>query len=82
MPFVGGLFGVANAPDGVGLPESYNQLGAMHRTIMVFLRVVPLADLAPGHGQALWLGGMGLIIFSSLLGAINIIATIIQRPHS
>src|ERR1051325_613078 len=30
------------APGGVMLPEFYNQLGAMHGTIMVFLGVVPL----------------------------------------
>jgi cytochrome c oxidase subunit I len=138
MPYIGGLFGEANAPGGVLLPEFYNQLGAMHGTIMVFLGVVPLAvgafgnylvplqigapdmafprlnlasywfyfaggvvmlvsffvpggaanngwtsypplsDLAPGHGQTLWLVGMLLIIFSSLLGALNFITTIIQ----
>jgi cytochrome c oxidase subunit 1 len=120
------------------LPEFYNQLGAMHGTIMVFLGVVPLAvgafgnyivplqigaaemafprlnlasywfylagglvmlssfvvpggaanngwtsyaplsDLAPGMGQTMWLVGMLFIIFSSLLGALNFITTIIQ----
>jgi cytochrome c oxidase subunit I len=138
IPLVGGWLGQANAPGGVLLPEFYNQLGAMHGTIMVFLGVVPLAfgafgnyvvplqigapdmafprlnmtsywlyaaggivmlasflvpggaanngwtsyaplsDLAPGHGQTLWLIGMLLLIFSSLLGAINFIATIVQ----
>ena len=138
LPFIGELFGVANTPGGIVLPEFYNQLGAMHGTIMVFLGVVPLAvgafgnylvplqigapdmafprlnlasywfylagglvmlvsffvpggaanngwtsyaplsDLAPGHGQTMWLGGMGLIIFSSLLGALNFITTIVQ----
>jgi cytochrome c oxidase subunit I len=138
IPLVGGWLGQANAPGGVLLPEFYNQLGAMHGTIMVFLGVVPLAfgafgnyvvplqigapdmafprlnmtsywlyaaggvvmlasflvpggaanngwtsyaplsDLAPGHGQTLWLAGMLLLIFSSLLGAINFIATIVQ----
>jgi cytochrome c oxidase subunit 1 len=138
LPWVGELFGAANAPGGIVLPEFYNQLGAMHGTIMVFLGVVPLAvgafgnyiiplqigapdmafprlnlasywfylaggvvmltsfvvpggaanngwtsyaplaDLAPGMGQTMWLGGMGLIIFSSLLGAVNFITTIIQ----
>ena len=43
IPFIGKFFGDANAPDGVMLPEFYNQLGAMHGTIMVFLGVVPLA---------------------------------------
>src|SRR5678816_4391794 len=37
----------------------------------------PLADFAPA-GQTWWLVGMLLLIFSSLLGAINFIATIIQ----
>ncbi len=138
IPLVGGWLGQANAPGGVLLPEFYNQLGAMHGTIMVFLGVVPLAfgafgnyvvplqigapdmafprlnmtsywlylagglvmlasflvpggaanngwtsyaplsDLAPGHGQTLWLIGMVLLINSSLLGALNFIATIVQ----
>jgi cytochrome c oxidase subunit 1 len=138
LPFFGGWLGETNAPGGVITPEFYNQLGAMHGTIMVFLGVVPLAfgafgnyivplqigapdmafprlnalsywlylaggivmlvsffvpggaanngwtsyvplsDIAPGHGQTLWLVGMLLLIFSSLLGAMNFIATIIQ----
>jgi cytochrome c oxidase subunit 1 len=138
IPLVGGWLGQANAPGGVLLPEFYNQLGAMHGTIMVFLGVVPLAfgafgnyvvplqigapdmafprlnmtsywlylaggivmltsflvpggaanngwtsyaplsDLATGQGQTLWLVGMLLIILSSLLGAMNFIATIVQ----
>jgi cytochrome c oxidase subunit 1 len=138
VPHIGGLLGEANAPGGIVLPEFYNQLGAMHGTIMVFLGVVPLAfaafgnyliplqigapdmafprlnlasywfyfaggvvmlvsffvpggaanngwtaypplsDLAPGAGQTLWLVGMLLIIFSSLLGALNFITTVIQ----
>jgi len=138
IPLVGGWLGQANAPGGVLLPEFYNQLGAMHGTIMVFLGVVPLAfgafgnyvvplqigapdmafprlnmtsywlylagglvmlasflvpggaanngwtsyaplsDLAPGQGQTLWLLGMALLINSSLLGALNFIATIVQ----
>jgi len=43
VPLVGALFGPSNAPGGVLLPEFYNQLGAMHGTIMIFLGVVPLA---------------------------------------
>ena len=138
IPLIGGLLGETNAPGGVIAPEFYNQLGAMHGTIMVFLGIVPLAfgafgnyvvplqigapdmafprlnaasywlylagglvmlasffvpggaanngwtsyaplsDIAPGHGQTLWLGSMLLLIFSSLLGAMNFIATIIQ----
>ena len=35
--------GEANAPGGIMLPEFYNQLVAMHGTVMVFLAVVPLA---------------------------------------
>ncbi len=38
-----------NAPGGVLLPEFFNQLGAMHGTIMVFLGVVPLAVGAFGN---------------------------------
>ena len=36
-------------PGGIMLPEFYNQLGAMHGTIMVFLGVVPLAVGAFGN---------------------------------
>ncbi|MEK7249684.1 MAG: cbb3-type cytochrome c oxidase subunit I, partial [Bacteroidota bacterium] len=43
IPWIGSWFGPDNAPDGIMLPEFYNQLGAMHGTIMVFLGVVPLA---------------------------------------
>src|SRR5262245_31056072 len=43
IPLIGGLLGDSRAPGGVMLPEFYNQLGAMHGTIMVFLGVVPLA---------------------------------------
>ena len=49
IPFVGDLFGEANAPGGVMLPDFYNQLGAMHGTIMVFLGIVPLAVGAFGN---------------------------------
>lgn len=38
----------------------------------------PLATSIPGHGQTFWLVGMVLLITSSLLGAVNFIATIIQ----
>ena len=137
VPFVGSLFGELNAPGGVLLPEFYNQLVAMHGTIMVFLAVVPLSVGAFGNylvplqigapdmafprlnmssywlylagglvmvasffapqgapnsgwtsyppladfatmGQTFWLVGMFLLILSSLLGAINMIATIVQ----
>jgi len=36
-------------PGGIMLPEFYNQLGAMHGTIMVFLGIVPLAVGAFGN---------------------------------
>lgn len=49
IPFIGSLLGEANAPGGIMLPEFYNQLGAMHGTIMVFLGVVPLAVGAFGN---------------------------------
>ncbi len=42
IPLIGGLFPDSMAPGGVMLPEFYNQLGAMHGTIMVFLGIVPL----------------------------------------
>jgi cytochrome c oxidase subunit 1 len=43
------FLGAQNAPGGVMLPEFYNQLGAMHGTIMIFLGVVPLAVGAFGN---------------------------------
>ena len=58
VPLVGGLLGQANAPGGIILPEFYNQLGAMHGTIMVFLAVVPLA-----------VGAFGNYLLPLLLGA-------------
>jgi cytochrome c oxidase subunit 1 len=137
IPLIGSGLGVQNAPGGIMLPEFYNQLGAMHGTIMVFLGVVPLAVggfgnyvmplqigapdmafprlnmasywlyflggvimlasfLAPGgaansgwtsytplsniatQGQTWWLSGMLCLIFSSLLGSVNFITTIVQ----
>ena len=42
IPIVGGWLGDKFAPGGIMLPEFYNQLGAMHGTIMVFLGIVPL----------------------------------------
>ena len=58
IPIIGGLLGVANAPGGIMLPEFYNQLGAMHGTIMVFLGVVPLA-----------VGGFGNFVVPLQIGA-------------
>ncbi len=49
MPLIGWMFGESTMPDGVMLPEFYNQLGAMHGTIMVFLGIVPLAVGAFGN---------------------------------
>jgi cytochrome c oxidase subunit I len=43
IPAIEALLGDTNAPGGIILPEFYNQLTAMHGTIMVFLAVVPLA---------------------------------------
>jgi len=43
------LLGETRAPGGILLPEAYNQLGAMHGTIMVFLAIVPLAVGAFGN---------------------------------
>ena len=49
LPLIGHWFGEERMPGGVMLPEFYNQLGAMHGTIMVFLGVVPLAVGAFGN---------------------------------
>src|SRR3989338_3574844 len=43
LPVIGNLFSERMMVGGIMLPEFYNQLGAMHGTIMVFLGVVPLA---------------------------------------
>ena len=137
IPFIGQFLGENRAPGGIMLPEFYNELGAMHGTIMVFLGIVPLvfaafgnyivplqigapdmafpklnmtsywlffiggvvmlasfflpggaasagwtsysplADIAP-VGQTFWIIGMVFLINSSLLGAINFIATVFQ----
>ncbi len=49
IPFIGSWFGQDRAPGGIMLPEFYNQLGAMHGTIMVFLGVVPIVVGAFGN---------------------------------
>lgn len=49
LPLIGNLFGENNMPGGIMLPQFYNQLGAMHGTMMVFLGVVPLAFAAFGN---------------------------------
>ncbi len=56
--FFTAIFGEGNLPGGLMLPEFYNQLGAMHGTIMVFLGVVPLA-----------VGGFGNYIVPLQIGA-------------
>ncbi len=45
VPIVGGLLG----EPGILMPETYNMLGAMHGTIMIFLGIVPLAVGAFGN---------------------------------
>jgi cytochrome c oxidase subunit 1 len=49
LPVIGKLLGESRFPGGSMAPEFYNQLGAMHGTIMVFLGVVPLAVGAYGN---------------------------------
>ena len=49
IPLIGGLLGSHNAVNGIMLPEFYNQLGAMHGTIMIFLGVVPMSVGAFGN---------------------------------
>ena len=58
IPVIGEWLGVMNAPGGIMLPEFYNQLGAMHGTIMVFMGVVPLA-----------VGGFGNFVLPLQIGA-------------
>src|SRR6476659_6840924 len=58
VPLIGGLFGEARMPGGVMNPDFYNELGAMHGTIMVFLGVVPLA-----------VGGFGNFVLPLQIGA-------------
>ncbi|MBI4248524.1 MAG: cbb3-type cytochrome c oxidase subunit I [Elusimicrobia bacterium] len=49
IPLIGRWLPDTLAPGGVMLPEFYNQLGAMHGTIMIFLGVVPLGVGAFGN---------------------------------
>ncbi len=58
LPILGGLFGDSRMPDGIMIPDFYNQLGAMHGTIMVFMGVVPLA-----------VGGFGNFVLPLQIGA-------------
>ena len=58
LPWLGSLVGEARMPGGTMLPDFYNELGAMHGTIMVFLGVVPLA-----------VGGFGNFVLPLQIGA-------------
>lgn len=49
IPLLGRILPDSLAPGGIMLPEMYNQLGAMHGTIMVFLGIVPLGVGAFGN---------------------------------
>lgn len=58
LPWIGHLFPPNMMVSGIMLPEFYNQLGAMHGTIMIFLGVVPLA-----------VGGFGNYLIPIQIGA-------------
>src|SRR5919197_393464 len=58
VPWLGAILGDSRMPGGTMLPEFYNELGAMHGTIMVFLGVVPLA-----------VGGFGNFVLPLQIGA-------------
>src|SRR3981189_2152177 len=58
LPLIGNLPGETAMAGGVMAPEFYNQLGAMHGTIMVFMGVVPLA-----------VGGFGNFVVPLQIGA-------------
>jgi cytochrome c oxidase subunit 1 len=58
LPLIGRLLGEIRAPGGAIAPDFYNQLGAMHGTIMVFMGVVPLA-----------VGGFGNFVLPLQIGA-------------
>ncbi|MGH9870487.1 MAG: cytochrome c oxidase subunit I [Candidatus Polarisedimenticolia bacterium] len=60
IPLIGGFLGDARAPGGIMLPDFYNELGAMHGTIMVFLGVVPLA-----------VGGFGNFVLPLQIGTVD-----------
>jgi cytochrome c oxidase subunit 1 len=49
IPVIGGLLRESWVDKGAMLPTFYNQLGAMHGTIMVFMGIVPLAVGAFGN---------------------------------
>ena len=55
------IFGEANAPGGILLPEFYYQLVSMHGSVMIFLAVVPLATGGfGGYLVPLQIGASGL----------------------
>ncbi len=58
LPMLGRILGESRMPGGTMLPDFYNELGAMHGTIMVFLGVVPLA-----------VGGFGNFVLPLQIGA-------------
>src|SRR5689334_25283788 len=58
LPWLGRLLGDARMPGGTMLPEFYNELGAMHGNILVFLGVLPLA-----------VGGFGNFVVPLQIGA-------------
>src|SRR5918993_1064862 len=58
LPLLGSLLGDVRMPGGIMQPDFYNELGAMHGTIMVFLGVVPLA-----------VGGFGNFVLPLQIGA-------------
>src|SRR6476659_2613474 len=58
LPLIGRIVGETRMPGGTIVPEFYNELGAMHGTIMVFLGVVPLA-----------VGGFGNFVLPLQIGA-------------
>jgi cytochrome c oxidase subunit 1 len=60
IPFIGQFLGDSRAPGGIMLPDFYNELGAMHGTIMVFLGVVPLA-----------VGGFGNFVLPLQIGTVD-----------
>ena len=72
LPLLGGLFGETRMPGGTMNPDFYNELGAMHGTIMVFLGVVPLA--VGGFGNfvvvSLSVSGIGLLNPGLILGSV------------
>src|SRR5256885_13254227 len=58
LPVLGKILSENVMPGGVMAPEFYNQLGAMHGTIMVFMGIVPLA-----------VGGFGNYVVPLQIGA-------------